>query len=114
MFIHCCSFSIFSSCLRSVTLRCTSSTAAGTQAPTEADEDHHAGDQDLGVREDQNNPQFENENSYPFNDENNKGIHHWLVSAVVLVLCIRDILVVIIGPACPGTKHNNRTLLISV
>ena len=110
MFIHCCSFSIFSSCLSSGSLRCTSTTAAGTQAPTEADEDHHAGDQDLGVREDQNNPSFENKNSYPFNDENNKGIHHWLVSAVVLVLRIRDILVVIISPASPGTKHHDRPL----
>jgi hypothetical protein len=96
--------------LSSGTLRCTSSTAAGTQAPTEADEDHHAGDQDLGVREDQNNTSFEKDNPYPFYDENNEGIHHWLVSTVVLVLCIRDILIVIIGPASPGTEHHNRPL----
>ena len=49
-------------------------------------------------------------NSYPFKNENNESSHHWLIHAVVHVLWVFFIFLIIISPAGPSSKDNNRSL----
>ena len=49
-------------------------------------------------------------NIYPFEDQDNEGGHHGGVGAVVLVVHVSDVLIIVISPGGPGSKHNNRSL----
>ena len=50
--------------------------------------------------------------TYPFEDEKYKSSHHWLIWTEILILRISCILLPIIGPASPGSKHHYRSLWI--
>ena len=49
-------------------------------------------------------------NIYPFENQDNKGSHHGGVGTVVLVVHISDVLIIVVSPGGPGSKHNNRSL----
>ena len=51
-------------------------------------------------------------NIYPFEDQDNEGGHHGGVGAVVLVVHVSDVLIIVVSPGGPGSKHNNRSLQI--